>query len=120
MTILKVTYGNPVASIKGICEHYQISDRTARMIVKELEQERGRYGDYTVLGDGALKRVNFLAFTDYWQFRKMLQDKNARKHVPVYSPQKVARSLKEPSWEPLARRSGRTGAVEVEKRQEQE
>ena len=88
MTILKVTYGNPVASIKGICEHYQISDRTARMIVKELEQERGRYGDYTVLGDGALKRVNFLAFTDYWQFRKMLQDKNARKHVPVYSPQK--------------------------------
>ena len=61
MTILKVTYGNPVASIKGICEHYQISDRTARMIVKELEQERGRYGDYTVLGDGALKRVNFLA-----------------------------------------------------------
>ena len=93
MTILKVTYGNPVASIKGICEHYQISDRTARMIVKELEQERGRYGDYTVLGDGALKRVNFLAFTDYWQFRKMLQDKNARKHVPVYSPQKVARSL---------------------------
>lgn len=87
MTILKVTYGNPVASIKGICEHYQISDRTARMIVKELEQERGRYGDYTVLGDGALKRVNFLAFTDYWQFRKMLQDKNARKHVPVYSPQ---------------------------------
>lgn len=91
MTILKVTYGNPVASIKGICEHYQISDRTARMIVKELEQERGRYGDYTVLGDGALKRVNFLAFTDYWQFRKMLQDKNARKHVPVYSPQKVAK-----------------------------
>lgn len=84
MTILKVTYGNPVASIKGICEHYQISDRTARMIVKELEQERGRYGDYTVLGDGALKRVNFLAFTDYWQFRKMLQDKNARKHVPVW------------------------------------
>lgn len=97
MTILKVTYGNPVASIKGICEHYQISDRTARMIVKELEQERGRYGDYTVLGDGALKRVNFLAFTDYWQFRKMLQDKNARKHVPVYSPQKVA------SWDQVRR-----------------
>lgn len=33
MTILKVTYGNPVASIKGICEHYQISDRTARTTV---------------------------------------------------------------------------------------
>ena len=30
------------------------------------------------------------------------------------------RTEKEPSWEPLARRSGRTGAVEVEKRQEQE
>ena len=58
MTILKVTYGNPVASIKGICEHYQISDRTARMIVKELEQERGRYGDYALEGiSGHLSRL---------------------------------------------------------------
>ena len=81
MTILKVTYGNPVASIKGICEHYQISDRTARMIVKELEQERGRYGDYTVLGDGALKRVNFLAFTDYCSLEKCSR---TRTHASTY------------------------------------
>lgn len=93
MTILKVTYGNPVSTIKNICEHYQISDRTARTVVKEMQQERERYGDYTVFGDGALRRVNFLAFTDYWQFRRMLQDKNARKHVPAYDPQRVARSL---------------------------
>lgn len=93
MIILQVAHGTPVTTIKGICEHYQISDRTARTVVKELEQERERYGDFTIMGDGALKRINFLAFTDYWQFRKMLQDKNARKHVPPYSPQKVARSL---------------------------
>lgn len=93
MTVLQVTFGNPVASLKGICDQFHISDRTARTILKEMQQERSRYGDYTIIGDGALRRINLLAFTDYWQFRKMLQDKNARKHVPAYDPQKVARSL---------------------------
>lgn len=41
--------------------------------------------------------------------------------LPKQKPEQHKDStLKEPSWEPLARRSGRTGAVEVEKRQEQE
>lgn len=93
MTVLQVVHGSPVTTIKGLCEHYQISDKTARTVVKEIEQQRERYGDFTVMGDGALKRINFLAFTDYWQFRKMLQDKNAKKHVPPYNPQKVAKSL---------------------------
>lgn len=93
MTILQVVHGSPVATVKGLCEQYNVSDRTVRTVIKEMQHERNRYGDYTVLGDGALRRINVLAFTDYWQFRKMLQDKNARKHVPAYNPQKVARSL---------------------------
>ena len=93
MTILQVVHGSPVATVKGLCEQYHVSDRTVRTVIKEMQQQRERYGDYTVLGDGALKRINVLAFTDYWQFRKMLQDKNAREHVPAYNPQKVARSL---------------------------
>lgn len=93
MTVLQVVYGTPVANVKEICKHYHISDRTARTIMKEMQQEKERYGDFAVMGDGALKRVNFLAFTDYWRFRKLLQDKNARKAVPPYRPQEVARSL---------------------------
>lgn len=93
MKVLQVIHGNPVTTIKGLCDQYSISDRTARSVVKELEGERQRYGDFAVIGDEKLRRVNFLAFTDYWQYRKMLQDKNARKHVPPYEPQKVARSL---------------------------
>lgn len=93
MTVIKLIYGNPVMSVKGICEQFGISDRTARKHMKEIEQNRDRYGDYAVMGEGALKRVNFLAFTDYWKFRKMLADRNARKHVPEYNPQEVAREL---------------------------
>ena len=50
-------------------------------------------GDYAVMGEGALKRVNYLAFTDYWKYKNMLADKNARKHVPAYNPQQVAKEL---------------------------
>ena len=93
MTILQVVHGSPVTTVKELCEHFNVSDRTVRGVIKEMEGEKDRYGDYTIMGDGALKRINFLAFTDYWKFRKMLQDKNARKHVPPYNPQSVARSL---------------------------
>lgn len=93
MTVIKLMYGNPVMSVKDVCEQFGISDRTARKHMKEIEQNRDRYGDYAVMGEGALKRVNFLAFTDYWKFRKMLADRNTRKHVPEYNPQEVAREL---------------------------
>ena len=52
-----------------------------------------RYGDYAVMGEGALKRVNFLAFTDYWKWKKLLADKNGKKHVPEYNPREIAREL---------------------------
>lgn len=93
MTVLQVMRGKPVVNIKELCEHYQISDRTARTIVKELEAQKERYGDYTIMGEGALRRINFLAFTDYYRHRTMLKETNARKYVPPYNPQEVARSL---------------------------
>lgn len=93
MTILKTIHGSPMTTVKGICDQYHISDRTARSIIKEIQQHRERYGDFAVVGDGTLKRINILAFTDYWRFRKMLQDKNTKKQAPPYNPQRVANSL---------------------------
>ena len=77
MTIIKQMYGNPVMNVKGICEQFHISDRTARKYMKEIEANRERYGEFAVMGEGPLKRVNYMAFTDYWKYRKMLGDKNA-------------------------------------------
>lgn len=93
MTVIQLMYGNPVMNVKGICEQFHISDRTARKHMKEIEENHERYGNYAVMGEGALKRVNYLAFTDYWKYKNMLADKNARKHVPDYNPQQVAKEL---------------------------
>lgn len=90
ITTLQVLHGSPVTTVKELCSQYKISDRT---VIKEIEEQKDRYGDFAVLGDGALKRINYLVFTDYWRYRKMLQDKNARKHVPEYNARKVADSL---------------------------
>ena len=49
MTVLQVVYGTPVANVKEICKHYHISDRTARTIMKEMQQEKERYGDFAVM-----------------------------------------------------------------------
>lgn len=93
VTVINLMYGNPVMTVKGITEQFHISDRTARKHMKEIEANRERYGDYAVMGEGALKRVNFLAFTDYWKWKKLLADKNGRKHVPEYNPQEIAREM---------------------------
>ena len=93
MTIIKQMYGNPVMNVKGICEQFHISDRTARKYMKEIEANRERYGEFAVMGEDPLKRVNYMAFTDYWKYRKMLGDKNARKHAPEYDPKEIAKAL---------------------------
>ena len=93
MTVIKQMYGNPVMSVKGICEQFHISDRTARKYMKEIEINRDRYGEFAVMGEGPLKRVNYMAFTDYWKYRRMLGDKNARKHTLEYNPQEIAKAL---------------------------
>ena len=46
MTVIQLMYGNPVMNVKGICEQFHISDRTARKHMKEIEENHERYGDY--------------------------------------------------------------------------
>ena len=62
-------------------------------VVKEMEQQRDRYGDFSVIGDGGLKRVNLLAFTDFWKYRENVAGEQRRKYVPPYNPYEVAKSL---------------------------
>lgn len=93
MNFLRVIYGQPVTNIKGLTEQFKISDRTARTMVKEMEQHRNRYGDLAVINSDGLKRVNVLAFTDYFAHRKELQEPNLAKQLPDYDPAEVARQL---------------------------
>ena len=65
ITTLQVLHGSPVTTVKELCNQYKISDRTARTVIQEIEEHKDRYGDFAVLGDGALKRINYLVFTDY-------------------------------------------------------
>ena len=43
-----------------------------------------------VIRDGNIVLVNTLVFVDYLKYRKALQEKNARKHVPPFRPEKWA------------------------------
>ena len=75
MTTINIIYGTPVMTIKKICEQFSITDRTARKHVKEIENLHDRYGDYAVMGEGALKRVNDRAFTVDWKWNELLADR---------------------------------------------
>ncbi len=93
VNFLKVIYGQPVTNIRGLTEQFKISDRTARTMVKEMEQHRDRYGDLAVISNDGLKRVNVLAFTDYFAHRKELREPNLAKQLPDYDPTETARQL---------------------------
>lgn len=93
MKYLEIIHGSPIATIKGVADQYQCTERTVRNILKEMEGQRSRYGDNFSIGDGNLRRINFLAFTDYYTNRTALKDKNASKYVPPYDAAKVAESL---------------------------
>ncbi|MCD7937794.1 MAG: hypothetical protein LUG98_13125 [Tannerellaceae bacterium] len=94
MNYLKIMYGTPFTNIKGLTEQFKISDRTARTMVKEMEQHRDdRYGDLAVINSDGLKRINVLAFTDFFAHRKELQEPNLAKQLPSYNPMSVAQQL---------------------------
>ena len=93
ITSMRILHGNAIATIPQLAEQFHICDRTVRTIVREMEDQKDRYGNYGILSDGNLKRVNILAFTDYYNYRDMLKSKNGKKHVPPYNPQEVAKAM---------------------------
>ncbi|GLG90435.1 hypothetical protein [Sellimonas catena] len=93
ITSMRILHGNAIATIPQLAEQFHVCDRTVRTIVREMEDQKDRYGNYGILSDGNLKRVNILAFTDYYNYRDMLKSKNGKKHVPPYNPQEIAKAM---------------------------
>lgn len=86
-------YDIAFTTIQSAAERFQVTEKTIRNLLEEMEQFRGRYGAFSI-GSGKLKRVNLLALADYWQYREQLQEPNLKKHIPEYNPAAIARDLR--------------------------
>lgn len=87
--------GYPYMHKEQLANEFGISKQTVHNRMKEIENEikSGRYNDYAVIQDGKLVLVNVLVFIDYLKYRKMLLDKNARKYVPEFKPEKLVQII---------------------------
>lgn len=87
--------GYPYMPKDKIAQEFSLSKSTVQNRVREIEQQikAGRYSDYAVIRDGNILLVNVLVFIDYLEYRKMLNDKNAKKQVPDFQPEKIVHIL---------------------------
>lgn len=87
--------GYPYMHKDQIAKEFGISTGTVRNRLIEIREEikNGRYNDYAVIDDGKLVLINALVFIDYLTYRKMLLDKNARKYVPKFQPEKLIQTI---------------------------
>lgn len=87
--------GYPYMHKEQIAQEFNISKGTVYSRMKEIENEvkNGRYNDYAIIQDGKLVLINVLVFIDYLKYRKMLLDKNARKYVPEFHPEKLIQMI---------------------------
>lgn len=82
----------PYLCKRELAETLGISKATVQQRVGEMES-CGRYGPYAILRDGQILQINVLAFVDWLKYRRLWQDKNLKKYVPDFVPQKVAESM---------------------------
>lgn len=87
--------GYPYMPKDKIAQEFSLSKTTVQLRVKEIEEQirEGRYNDYAIIRDGGILLINVLVFIDYLEYRKRLQDKNARKYVPEFQPEKIVHIL---------------------------
>ena len=87
--------GYPYMPKDKIAQEFSISKATVQNRVKEIEGQikEGRYSDYAVIRDGNILLVNVLVLMDYMEYRKMLNDRNAKKYVPDFQPEKIVHIL---------------------------
>lgn len=89
--------GCPYMTQAKLATEFSISRATVGLRIKEIEAEMkdGRYSDYphTIIRDGRIVLINQLVFVDYMTYRRQLLDRNARKYVPEYEPDKIVREL---------------------------
>lgn len=83
--------GYPYMPKQQLAEEFHISKSTVYSRMKEIEGEMqtGRYNQYAIIQDGNIVLVNVLVFIDYMTNRRMLREKNARKHVPEFQPDEI-------------------------------
>lgn len=77
------------ASAADMASYMGMSTDTARRIIEEMKEYRGRY-PYAVGKSGGILRVNILAFVDYFTNR---DDFKKNRPVPPYDPKAVRDSL---------------------------
>lgn len=87
--------GYPYEPKQQLADEFNICKTTVFTRIKEIEKEieAGRYSNYAIIRDGKIVLVNVLVFIDYLTYRGMLRDKNARKHVPPFKPDVIARDI---------------------------
>ena len=80
--------GYPYQPKQQIADEFHISKSTVYSRMKEIavEVQNGRYDDYAIIEDGNIVLINVLVFIDFLTYRKRLQSKNLRKHVPPFRP----------------------------------
>lgn len=87
--------GYPYMHKEQLAQEFGITKATVYNRMKEIQTEikNGRYNDYAVIQDGKLVLINVLVFIDYLTYRKMLLDRNARKYVPEFHPEKLIQMI---------------------------
>lgn len=82
----------PYVTKKQLAEELEISPNTVKARIQEIEEEiqKGRYEEYAVMRDGQLLAVNYMVWIDYITYRQRLREKNLRKFVPPFDPEKIA------------------------------
>ena len=95
---MKVTYvvetkPNAVRTIDDLAEEFGVTKTTIQTRKKEFQAEKERYGEFSVIQDGGIVLINYLAFLDFLHYRERLKEKNLRKTVPPYNPAIVAKKL---------------------------
>lgn len=87
--------GYPYMPKDKIAQEFSISKATVQSRIKEIEEQiaEGRYNDYAIIRDGGILLINVLVFIDYLEYRKRLRDKNAKKYVPDFHPEKIVHIL---------------------------
>lgn len=88
MVYMETRAGAVYVQMSDLAERYSICKDTVRDRKKGIEDEieSGRYPDNAILEDGKLVLINELVFLDYIKNRKLLKNKNMRKHVKPFNP----------------------------------
>ncbi len=85
--------GYPYMTIGKLADEFHCSVRTVGRRILGIQEEikKGRYSPYSILEGDGHPLINTYVFMDYQKYQKPLKDRNARKYVPEFNPQELAK-----------------------------